>query len=68
MPQPSHPHRPGNLDSVTAPESSATVIEVLRFEDLPLGSRGSRRAVVRWSHGTEGEAHDLVRGLMPSSA
>jgi hypothetical protein len=32
------------------------VEEVLRFEDLPLGSLASRRAVVRWSDGTEGEA------------
>ncbi len=30
--------------------------EVLRFEDLPLGSHGSSRAVVRWSDGTESEA------------
>ena len=30
--------------------------EVLRFEDLPLGSRGSRRALVRWRDGSEGEA------------
>jgi hypothetical protein len=36
--------------------TSLTVAEVLRFEDLPLGSRGSRRAVVRWSDGSEGEA------------
>jgi hypothetical protein len=35
---------------------SPVVEEVLRFEDLPPGSRGSRRAVVRWSDGTEGEA------------
>jgi hypothetical protein len=41
---------------VTASESSPSVVQVLRFEDLPLGSRGSRRAVVRWSDGTEGEA------------
>jgi hypothetical protein len=41
---------------MSAPEPSPTVVEVLRFEDLPLGSRGSRRAVVRWSDGTEGEA------------
>jgi hypothetical protein len=33
-----------------------TIVEVLRFEDLPLGSNGSRRAVVRWSDGSEGEA------------
>jgi hypothetical protein len=32
------------------------VVEVIRFEDLPLGSSGTRRAVVRWSDGTEGEA------------
>jgi hypothetical protein len=31
------------------------VEEVLRFEDLPVGSLGTRRAVVRWSDGTEGE-------------
>ena len=30
--------------------------EVLAFEDLPVGSSGSRRAVVRWSDGTEAEA------------
>ena len=28
---------------------------VLRFEDLPLGSPGTRRAVVRWSDGTASE-------------
>ena len=32
------------------------VDEVLRFEDLPIGSLASRRAIVRWSDGTEGEA------------
>ena len=36
--------------------SSPVVEEVLRFEDLPLGSLASRRVVVRWSDGTEGEA------------
>jgi hypothetical protein len=30
--------------------------EVLSFEELPLGSDGSRRAMVRWSDGTEAEA------------
>jgi hypothetical protein len=41
-----------------APGSSpaAFVEEVVRFEDLPVGSMGSRRAVVRWSDGTVGEA------------
>ena len=37
-------------------ENSPTVVEVLRFDDLPLGSLASRRAVVRWSDGSEGEA------------
>jgi hypothetical protein len=32
------------------------VVETVRFEDLPPGSRGTRRAVVRWSDGSEGEA------------
>jgi hypothetical protein len=31
------------------------VEEVLRFEELPLGALASRRAVVRWSDGTESE-------------
>jgi hypothetical protein len=29
---------------------------VLSFDDLPIGSLVSRRALVRWSDGTEGEA------------
>lgn len=32
------------------------VDEVLRFEDLPLGSAGTRRAIVRWSDRTESDA------------
>ena len=32
------------------------VEEVLRFEDLPLESAGSRQAIVRWSDGTESAA------------
>ena len=31
------------------------VEEVLRFEELPLDALASRRAVVRWSDGTESE-------------
>jgi hypothetical protein len=38
------------------PNAVRTVEQVVRFEDLPFGSTGSRRAVVRWSDGTEGEA------------
>jgi hypothetical protein len=37
-------------------ETAPTVVEVLRFEDLPLGASASRRAVVRWSDGSESEA------------
>ena len=55
MPEPA-PQRRGSLDAVSTSETSPTVAEVLRFEDLPLGSRGTRRAVVRWSDGSEGEA------------
>ena len=32
------------------------VSEVIAFEPLPVGARGSRRAIVRWSDGTTGEA------------
>jgi hypothetical protein len=38
-----------------SPQADAPVVaEVLRFEELPLGSRGTHRAIVRWSDGTEG--------------
>jgi hypothetical protein len=36
--------------------SGRVVIEVVSVEPLPPGARGSRRAVVRWSDGTVGEA------------
>jgi hypothetical protein len=42
-------------------DPTPTVVEVLRFEDLPLESMGSRRAVVRWSDGTEEECHRWYR-------
>ena len=35
--------------------SEPVVQEVVRFEDLPIGSLASRRVIVRWSDGTEGE-------------
>jgi hypothetical protein len=41
---------------VRSSDTSPTVTAVLRFEDVPLGSRGSRRAIVRWSDGSEGQA------------
>jgi hypothetical protein len=48
-------HSEARLTSVST-ETAPTVVEVLRFEDLPLGSPASRRAVVRWSDGSESEA------------
>lgn len=42
--------------AMSAPDTSPTVVEVVRFEDLPLGSRGTRRAIARWSDGSESEA------------
>jgi hypothetical protein len=33
-----------------------TVTEVITVESLPLGTNGSRRALVRWSDGAIGEA------------
>jgi hypothetical protein len=50
--------RAGALGAVamSASDTSPTVVELMRFEDLLLGSRGSRRAIVRWSDGSEGEA------------
>lgn len=46
----------GTLECVAPDAAEPVVEEVLRFEDLPLGSTGSRRVIVRWSDGTEGEA------------
>jgi hypothetical protein len=55
--EPRHTKRgAGSLESMSAAVPSPVVKEVLRFEDLPLGSRGTRRALVRWSDGSEGEA------------
>jgi hypothetical protein len=42
------------LELVSAPEP--VIEEVLQFEDLPVGTSGTRRAVVRWSDGRETEA------------
>jgi hypothetical protein len=46
----------GRLRVMNNRTSEPIVEEVLRFEDLPAGSAGTRRAVVRWSDGTEGVA------------
>jgi hypothetical protein len=47
------PSSEGRLRAMGNRSSEAIVEEVLRFEDLPLGSAGTRRALVRWSDGTE---------------
>jgi hypothetical protein len=47
--------REASLTPMSCPAPRPTVEEVLRFEDLPLGSPGTRRAVVRWSDGTASE-------------
>jgi hypothetical protein len=41
---------------VNPSKATPTVVEVVSFEDLPFGEMGSRRAVVRWSDGSVGEA------------
>jgi hypothetical protein len=41
---------------MSASNPSPIVTEVLRFEDLPPGSPGTRRSIARWSDGTESEA------------
>ena len=50
------PGRGDSLSRVPPRASEPIVEEVLRFEDLPLGSSGTRRAIVRWSDGSEGAA------------
>jgi hypothetical protein len=46
----------GTLSPLSDPMPSPVVQEVLRFEDLPLGSAATRRAIARWSDGTESVA------------
>lgn len=56
--------QPPGLDRLTGEDTltcmsrtpEPTVERVLRFENLPLGSTGSRRAIVRWSDASEGTA------------
>ena len=48
--------REDTLRAMSPAQPAPVVEEVLRFEDLPLGSSGTRRAVVRWSDGSEGTA------------
>lgn len=44
------------LGGVHSEVDEPVVDEVLRFEDLPMGSAGSRRAIVRWSDGSQSTA------------
>lgn len=44
------------LSAVVSGAPEPIVDEVLRFEDLPLGSGGTRCAIVRWTDGSEGIA------------
>ena len=46
----------GTLSAVSSSGGEPVVEELLRVEDLPLASSGSRRAIVRWSDGTESAA------------
>jgi hypothetical protein len=41
--------------TATPGEAGPTVESVVRFENLPIGAPGSRRALVRWTDGTEGD-------------
>ena len=49
------PAREDTLACMSRAKQAPTVEEVLRFEDLPVGSSATRAAVVRWSDGTEGQ-------------
>ena len=42
--------------SYDQPMTELAVVEVIAVEPLPLGASGSRRAIVRWSDGSVGEA------------
>jgi hypothetical protein len=48
--------RGDKLGSMSSRPPEPIVEEVLRFENLPLEDGGRRRAVVRWSDGTESPA------------
>lgn len=43
----------GRLSFMSPRISEPVVEEIVRFEDLPLEAPGTRRAIVRWSDGTE---------------
>lgn len=49
---------------MAVPEHSPTVEEVVRFENLPFGALGTRRAVTRWSDGSVSEAMRWGGGIL----
>lgn len=53
----------GTLSPMSSRASEPLVEQVLRFEDLPPGSAGTRRAMVRWSDGSESVAMTWYGGL-----
>jgi len=50
------PPREDTLAPMRRPQTAPVVKEVLRFENLPVGSSATRAAFVRWSDGTESQA------------
>jgi hypothetical protein len=50
------PAREDTLARMSRVQTAPVVAEVLRFEDLPVGSSATRAALVRWSDGTESQA------------
>jgi hypothetical protein len=56
QPESDRRREPDTLDPVTDALPDPVVDEVLSFESLPVGSSADRRAIVRWSDGTEGQA------------
>ena len=50
------PTREDTLALMRRPQTALVVEEVLRFENLPVGSSATRAAFVRWSDGTESQA------------
>jgi hypothetical protein len=49
--------RPDRENRAAAMSDQRPIVQqVLRFEELPAGALASRRAIVRWSDGTEGKA------------
>jgi len=56
QPEPEMTSARDSLRALNSQKMHPTVEEVLRVEDVAVSSSGSRRAVVRWSDGTEGVA------------